>query len=148
LSAQKLQASATVHLQRLNAVKSFSSTASRNDAASGGSSTQDEEKIYSGALTSQIKVLKIFSLTTSAIGLGVQPLVFTKFLAQYGSGATVGIFSALAFFTAVTPILIHYIAKKYIAELYYDKSLQTYKAITYSFFLGRVEVRMQIWLCI
>ena len=143
LSAQKLHAGAGANLQTFNAVKSFSSTPARNDAASGGSSTQDEEMIYTGGLTSQIKVLKLFSLTTSAIGLGVQPLVFTKFLVKYGSGATVGIFSALAFFTAVTPIMIHYIAKKYITELYYNNSTQTYKAITYSFLLGRVEVRIQ-----
>jgi hypothetical protein len=143
LSAQKLHVGAASNLQSLTAVKNLSSTAARNDAASGNSSTQ-EERIYTGGLTSQIKALKIFSLTTSAIGLGVQPLVLTQFLAKYGSGATIGIFSALAFFTAVTPIMIHYIAKKYITELYYDKSTQTYKAITFSFLLGRVEVRICI----
>lgn len=142
LSAKKLHVGGS-NLQRVTAVKSFSSTPTRNDAASGESSTQEEKIIYTGGLTSQIKALKIFSLTTSAIGLGVQPLVWTHFLAKYGTGATIGTFSMVAFFTAVTPLMIHYIAKKYVTELYFDKNNQTYKAITFSFLLGRVEVRIK-----
>lgn len=145
-SAQKLNIGAG-NLQGLTAVKCFSSTPTRNDAAKDDSSSQ-EERIYSGGLTSQIKALKVFSISTSVIGLGVQPLVWTQFLEKYGSGATFATFTMLGFFTAVTPLMIHYIAKKYVTELYFNKKTQTYKAITFSFLLGRVEVRIKFVLFI
>ena len=46
----------------------------------------------------------------------------------------------LSFFTLATPILIHHISKKYVAQLNYNKLEDTYTAITYNFFLRKKEV--------
>jgi transmembrane protein 70, mitochondrial len=91
-------------------------------------------------LNSQVKRIKMFTLTTSVIGLSLQPVLITQFLEKYGFGLTTLMFLSTAVFTVVTPLLIHYLAKKYILELSYDKKTGLYTATTYTFFLKKFEV--------
>jgi transmembrane protein 70 len=46
----------------------------------------------------------------------------------------------LSFFTFATPLLIHFISKKYVTEMYYNKAKDSYTAITYSLLLRRKKV--------
>lgn len=53
----------------------------------------------------------------------------------------IGTGAFLSFFTFATPLLIHYVSKKYVTELYYNRVTDTYKAVTYSLLLRKKEVR-------
>ena len=46
----------------------------------------------------------------------------------------------LSFFTFATPLLIHYVSKKYVTELLYNKIEDRYTAITYSLLLQKKKV--------
>ena len=47
----------------------------------------------------------------------------------------------LSFFTFATPLLIHWVSKKYVVELMYNKIDDSYTAITYSLLLRKKEVK-------
>ncbi|CAB3385961.1 Hypothetical predicted protein [Cloeon dipterum] len=98
-----------------------------------------DEKIYHGGLVSQVRRIKYFTLCTSVLGVAVQPVIWTKFAAKFGAGVAYSMVSFVGFFTVITPFLIHYITKKYVAEMYYNPDTQMYTAITFSLFNGRVR---------
>ncbi|XP_028044033.1 transmembrane protein 70 homolog, mitochondrial [Bombyx mandarina] len=92
------------------------------------------EKIYYGTLTPQIKAIKIFSLCTSIAGIAIQPMLIREASSIGSTSLLVAICSVVGFFTFVTPILLHFITKKYVTEIYYNAETSTYKAITINFF--------------
>ncbi|XP_065342716.1 transmembrane protein 70 homolog, mitochondrial [Cloeon dipterum] len=102
-----------------------------------------DEKIYQGGLVPHVRRIKYFTLSTSVLGVAVQPVIWTKFLAKVGAGMAYSMLTFVSFFTIVTPLLIHYVTKKYVAEMYYNPDTQTYTAITFSFFNGRVETKFK-----
>jgi len=122
---------------RISTFRNFSSSSPIKYSAAPDS---DETKIYIGGLTNQVKGLKLFTLTTSIAGLGAQPLIWTKFIETYGAGLAYAMLSYVGFFTLVTPLLIHYIAQKYVVELHFNEKTKTYRAVTFSLFLQRVNV--------
>ena len=102
---------------------------------------EHEQTIYKGILATQIKLVKSFSLMTSVIGLACQPVLFLKM----GAGSAnlpliIASGAFLSFFTFATPLLIHWVSKKYVVELVYNKIDDTYTAITYSLLLRKKEV--------
>lgn len=98
------------------------------------------EHIYAGPLTPQIKAVKIFSLTSSVAGLMAQPII-VKQAATIGSTSLLVIMcSMVGFFTFITPLLLHFVTKKYVTDIHYDPSTGTYKATTINFFLAEKEV--------
>ena len=102
---------------------------------------EHEQTIYKGILATQIKLVKSFSLMTSIIGLSCQPVLFMKMGAGSGNLALIIASGAfLSFFTFATPLLIHWVSKKYVVELMYNKIDDTYTAITYSLLLRKKEV--------
>ena len=102
---------------------------------------EHEQTIYKGILATQIKLVKSFSLMTSVIGLSCQPVLFMKMGAGSGNLALIIASGAfLSFFTFATPLLIHWVSKKYVVELIYNKIDDTYTAITYSLLLRKKEV--------
>ncbi|XP_041375704.1 transmembrane protein 70 homolog, mitochondrial-like [Gigantopelta aegis] len=99
----------------------------------------DPEKgklIYGGPLAQMIKVVKTFSITTSAIGLCLQP-----YLLLHSEGhsiiAKVAVGITLSFFVFVTPLLIHFISKKYVTDCYWNKDTNEFRATTISLLLRR-----------
>merc|ERR1712121_91794 len=46
----------------------------------------------------------------------------------------------LSFFTFATPLLIHWVSKKYVTEMLYNRIENTYTAITYTFLLRRKQI--------
>ena len=142
-----------------------------------GEDESDEEHqktIYRGILSAQIKLVKSFSLMTSVIGLGCQPLIYLKVKTNFTYLCTlVNIFewvlystvdnhmwyfqvneagsaslpfivaggAFLSFFTFATPMLIHWVSKKYVTEMLYNRIENTYTAVTYTFLLRKKQVR-------
>jgi len=101
-----------------------------------------EKTIYRGILSAQIKLVKSFSLMTSVIGLGCQPLIYLKVSAA-GSASLPFVVAGgafLSFFTFATPLLIHWVSKKYVTEMLYNRIENTYTAVTYSFLLRKKEI--------
>ena len=102
---------------------------------------EHDQTIYQGILSTQIKLVKGFSLTTSFISIACQPVLLmhmqqanTNLAVMAGAGAF------LSIFTFATPLLIHHVSKKYVTELNYNKLEDSYTAITYSLFLRKKEV--------
>jgi len=101
-----------------------------------------EMTIYQGILSTQIKLVKSFSLMTSVIGLGCQPLIYLKVSAAGSASLPVVVAGGafLSFFTFATPLLIHWVSKKYVTEMLYNRIENTYTAITYTFLLRRKRI--------
>ncbi|XP_076029945.1 transmembrane protein 70 homolog, mitochondrial isoform X2 [Oratosquilla oratoria] len=97
------------------------------------------KEVYNGILTTQIRMVKVFSLSTSIMGLSVQPILVQK-LTDSGLGLVVAMGSFIGFFTFVTPLIIHWITKKYVTKLEYNPSNDTYTATTLSFFLREKKI--------
>lgn len=93
-------------------------------------------------MTPQIRAVKVFSLTTSIIGVTAQPMLYEQ-AAKMGSSTPVivGLCGMVGFFTFVTPILIHFITKKYVTELHYDETAKEYIATTINFFLMKKQIK-------
>lgn len=98
------------------------------------------EQIYYGPLTPQIKAVKIFSLTSSVAGLMAQPIIVKQASTIGSTSLLVVMCSMVGFFTFITPLLLHFITKKYVTEISYDSDTSTYKATTINFFLAEKEV--------
>jgi len=106
-------------------------------------STKEEEKeIYNGILTTQIKLVKTFSLTTSFIGLAFQPILYTYSSANAAVVVGAGVF--LSFFTFATPLLIHSISKKYVTKLYYNQVEDKYTAVVYNIFIRPKKIEFKV----
>jgi len=103
---------------------------------------ETEQEIYNGILSTQIKLVKTFSLTTSFIGLAVQPVLWTYSTAN--AAVVVGAGAFLGFFTFVTPLLIHSIAKKYVTKLYYNQVEDKYTAVVYNFLLKPKKIEFTL----
>jgi transmembrane protein 70, mitochondrial len=113
------------------------------------SDTKEEnqtEQIYYGPLTPQIKAVKIFSLTSSMAGLLSQPIIVKQASAIGSTSLLVVICSMVGFFTFITPLLLHFITKKYVTDIQYDPNTSTYKATTINFFLAEKEVLISIFI--
>ncbi|KAA0202242.1 hypothetical protein HAZT_HAZT007138 [Hyalella azteca] len=104
----------------------------------GGGSWQE---IYEGLLSTQVKLIKGFSLGTSVIGLSIQPFVIT----HLGSSLSLVMsFSALiGMFTFITPALIHWFTRKYVFRLHYYPEKDIYAATTLSFFLREKTIEFK-----
>lgn len=107
------------------------------------SSDKHEQEIYSGILSTQIKLVKTFSLTTSIIGLSCQTMLY-----NYAGSTNLGVMIAsgafLSFFTFVTPVLIHSISKKYVTKLYYNQVEDKYTAVVYNIFIRPKKIEFKL----
>lgn len=105
--------------------------------------TNDSEwqNIYKGMLAPRIRNLKIVSFMTSGVGLFIQPMIIQK-AAEVGSSlaATIGVCTIAGFFTFITPVLIHLVARKYVTSLEYNERNDEYSATVISFFIKPKKV--------
>ncbi|KAF2355236.1 TMEM70 family [Trinorchestia longiramus] len=99
------------------------------------------QEIYEGLLSTQVKLIKSFSLGTSIIGVSIQPIV----ISHLGESMSLLVsFSALiGMFTFVTPALIHWFTRKYVFKLRYDPQKDLYAATTLSFFLREKTIHFK-----
>jgi hypothetical protein len=99
-------------------------------------------EIYDGPLSLRIRAVKLFSFSSSFMGLACQPFLYEKIIEE-GHNIGVIIFSGviIQFFTFVTPFLFHYIGKRYVRKIYYNEEKDEYTALTYNFFARDKLVR-------
>lgn len=86
------------------------------------------EKIYTGPAGKKIFLLKIMSLTTSVTAVCLE-------VGLYVSDASVATkvgFSVAGLLTFSTPFLGHIILRKYVSEMYYDDTTDSYTAVVYT----------------
>lgn len=99
------------------------------------------EIIYTGKFQSRIIRVKLFSLSTSLVGLAAQPVLLEKGMELGGAGLATFLCSLAGLFTFVTPVLLHFITKKYVIKITHDPKTDEYVATTVSFFLMKNEVK-------
>lgn len=100
----------------------------------------DGVSIYTGKYNWRIIRVKIFSLTTSVLGVCAQPFLWQKSQLIGSTGLGVLVCSTVGVFTFITPILIHFIMKKYVVDIRYNKATDEYTCYTISFFLFKNKV--------
>jgi len=83
-------------------------------------------------------MLKLFSFATSLCGLTAQSVILNE--SERSVAVTMALVGGIGFFTFVTPVLIHLMAKRYVADIYFNPMTQQYCAITYNFFLQKNEI--------
>ncbi|XP_072169508.1 transmembrane protein 70, mitochondrial-like [Diadema setosum] len=96
--------------------------------------TQEPSKdklIYSGPLSSLVRLVKFFSLSTSIISSG---LLAALLMGGEGGAMTI-VAGGISSVMICTPVILHWFTKGYITRLYYDYPSKTYTACTYDFFL-------------
>lgn len=96
--------------------------------------------IYEGKLTSKIKFVKIFSLSSSAAGLLVQPYLLPKVLATQSTVALVGVIVITGFFAFCTPLLLHMITSRYVTHMDYDSKKNVYVATVFNILTRKRQV--------
>merc|ERR1712107_630666 len=94
-----------------------------------------------GILSTQIKLVKSFSLMTSCIGLAFQPILYTYSSAN--AAVVLGAGAFLSFFTFATPILIHSVSKKYVTKLY-NQVEDKYTAVVYNIFIRPKKIVFKV----
>merc|ERR1712083_461136 len=102
-----------------------------------------DREIYNGILSTQIKLVKGFSLTTSCIGLACQP-VLLSFSSSANAAVVLGAGAFLSFFTFATPLLIHSVSKKYVTKLYYNQVEDKYTAVVYNIFIRPKKIEFKV----
>ncbi|KAK9887174.1 hypothetical protein WA026_020628 [Henosepilachna vigintioctopunctata] len=91
-------------------------------------------RVYQGLLTPQIHAVKIFSLSSSIVGIITQPFLYKEIPNIENVSMIIALYSCVGFFTLVTPLLLHMITKKYVTQLDYINEKDTYVASTLNFF--------------
>lgn len=78
-------------------------------------------------MTPLLKALKVFSLSTTVLGLGAQPLLLS---AASNSSAPVLLtfFSGFMGIIALTPVFLNLLTKRYITKLYFDSESKQFTA--------------------
>lgn len=99
------------------------------------------EIVYTGKFQKRILRVKLFSLGTSFMGIAAQPTLLKKGLEIGGTGLATFLCSLAGIFTFVTPVLLHFITKKYVIKITHDPKTDEYVATTISFFLMKNEVK-------
>uniref|UniRef100_A0A1L8DZP6 Putative transmembrane protein 70 log mitochondrial n=1 Tax=Nyssomyia neivai TaxID=330878 RepID=A0A1L8DZP6_9DIPT len=100
--------------------------------------------VYEGPLSSRIKIVKLFSLSTSVAGLAAQPIVIEQASKLGGTFLVLLSSGFVGFFTFVTPFLLHWITKKYVTQLKYNPPSEEYTATTISFFLTLSHTKFKV----
>ncbi|KAL3219049.1 hypothetical protein MRX96_050571 [Rhipicephalus microplus] len=106
--------------------RSHLSTSTRREQNNG---EKNKTLVYLGSIRSTVKMVKGLSLTTSFLGILAQPILLQK-LSGASLGATVIVVSCASFFIFVTPLMLHYITRRYVTELTYDPDTKEFNATT------------------
>lgn len=101
------------------------------------------EIIYTGKFKTRIVRVKLFSLCTSLMGLAAQPILLEQGMELGGKGLATFLCSMAGIFTFVTPVLLHYLTKKYVITITHDPKTDEYVATTVSLFLLKNEVKVR-----
>lgn len=120
-------------------IRAYSQTATISSTSPVPSPT-DTVKIYEGVLAGKFWRLKILSMSTSVVCLCAQPVLIEKGAQMAGTAGVVALCSVGGFFTFITPILLHFVVKKYVIAMEHNPVTDEYTATTISLFLRRKKV--------
>ncbi|RZF32407.1 hypothetical protein LSTR_LSTR001871 [Laodelphax striatellus] len=102
---------------------------------------KDSIQIYREELDGNVFRVKAFSLLSSGFGLAYLPIAIHKIMNEDISVVAIVISGTIfSFFTFITPLLLHQLAKRYVTAVSYSEDTDTYAAKTYSFFLRDKEL--------
>ena len=96
--------------------------------------------VYVGTLANLVKLVKAFSVSTSMMGLAIQPYLY-QHSGNHPKALTVAIGGMLSFFIFLTPLMLHFITKRYVTLLYYDDKTGVYTATNYTFFVRERDTK-------
>ena len=96
----------------------------------------DADVIYVGTLARHVRIVKVFSMSTSVAGICLQPFLYTK-LSALPVILAVAVGGFASFFIYLTPVLLHLVSKRYVTQMTLDPVSRQYTAITYTFFLRK-----------
>ena len=96
--------------------------------------------IYVGTLTTMVRYIKAFSVSTSIIGVSIQPFIFNA-ATEYPMVLKIAIGTFMSFFIFLSPLLLHFIAKRYVTNMYYDKTTSDFTLSTLTFLVTNKETR-------
>jgi len=99
-------------------------------------SEKNHNVIYTGTLARHVRIVKVFSLSTSVIGISLQPFIYQK-LSALPVILAVAVGGFASFFIYLTPLLLHLVSKRYVTEMTLDPVSKEYTATTYTFFLRK-----------
>lgn len=94
--------------------------------------------VYTGSLSSNLTRVKMVSMSTSMISVFVQPFVISA--AKDDMMMKAGILGTISTLVFCTPALLHFVAKKYITDIYYNEDTKVFTLARKTFFLRRKEV--------
>jgi len=96
----------------------------------------DTDVIYIGTLARHVRIVKVFSLSTSVAGICLQPFIYTK-LSALPVILAVAVGGFASFFIYLTPLLLHLVSKRYVTQMTLESTSGQYTATTYTFFLRK-----------
>ena len=100
--------------------------------------------VYEGSLGRQLRAVKLFSLSTSALGLAAQALVYVMAAEMDKRPSWVLLVSgSIATVVLLSPLLVHLLAKRYVTHLYYDAASGTFTSFSLTFFNLRRVTRFK-----
>lgn len=102
--------------------------------------TIEREIIYNGTLTNKVRNIKIISLLTSAISVISQPIIYMKILEEDNLIGAGTLFALLNIVTISSPLLIYFLTRRYVIEIYHYPNEEKYTAKLYSFLCKEREI--------
>lgn len=114
-------------------------------SASPGSGVADEmgQLVYEGSLTRTVRGVKLFSLSTSCLGLAIQSLVYVKMSESQSTGWVFLFAGSIATIVLMSPLLLHYVAKRYVTHLYYEPNSRTFTTWSLTLLNRKRETRFK-----
>ncbi|ESO06633.1 hypothetical protein HELRODRAFT_125141, partial [Helobdella robusta] len=91
--------------------------------------------IYVGTLTKSVKLVKGFSLTTSILAVALVPVLYKNFQLDTSGGVMAAVAMGMNFFIFLTPVMLHFLTKRYVTSMYYNPNNNIFTATTINLFL-------------
>ncbi|XP_050294058.1 transmembrane protein 70 homolog, mitochondrial [Anthonomus grandis grandis] len=102
------------------------------------------KRVYYGQLSPHMRAVKLFSLSSSIVGITMQPFLYKEIVSTGNVPIILAAYSFIGFFTVVTPFLLHFISKKYVLELHYNEDKDTFIAKTLNLFCVIKETEFKV----
>jgi len=97
--------------------------------------------MYAGKLSQAIKGLKLFSLSTSFLAVVSQPLILASATDDFKFKA--GLLGTFSVMVMSTPVMVQYVTKKYVTDVYYNSDSKIFTLAYRSLFLRRKEFQYE-----
>ena len=93
--------------------------------------------VYVGNMARLVKAIKMFSLSTSLVSIGSIPLIRSAIEESITKAGVMGGISTIIF---LTPLLLHFVTRKYVTDVYFNADTEVFTLATKTLFLCRKEV--------